>query len=64
MHQAFHQLGCTNEAVQAIVNEQGINNLIELRFLMDKDVKMSCHNIKQPGGVAAGDGGGVSLGHI
>ena len=35
----------------------------ELQFLMDKDVKTLCHNIKQTGGAAAGGVAGANLGH-
>ena len=60
----FTQMGCTNQAANAIVDDQGINWLHELCYLTDTDVETLCKNVKHPGGVAAGNGGGASPGHM
>ena len=62
MYQAFQHLGCTNQAAQAIVDQQGINSLEELHFLLDEDVEMLCRNVKHPGGQALA--GGANLGQL
>ena len=64
MRQAFQRLGRTAAAAMAIVDEQEINSIEVLRFLMDADVETLCHNIKRPGGVAAAPAGGANLGHM
>ena len=56
----FTRMGCMN----AIVDDQGINRLHELRYLTDTDIKTLCKNVKCLGGVAAGNGGGANLGHM
>ena len=45
-------------------DEQEINSIEELRFLMDADVETLCWNIKRPGGVAVAPAGGANLGHM
>ena len=62
MHQAFQHLGCTNQAAQTIVDQQGINSQKELHFLLDEDVEMLCRNVKHPGGHTLA--GGVNLGQL
>ena len=57
-------MGCTNQAANAIVDDQGINRLHELRYLTDTDIETLCKNVKPPGRVAAGNGGGANLGHM
>ena len=64
MRQAFQRLGCTVAVATAIVEEQEINSVEELRFLMDADVETLCRNIKRPGGVAAAPAAGANLGHM
>ena len=64
IRQAFQRLGCTVAAATAIVDEQEINSIEELRFLMDTDVETLCQNIKRPGGVAAAPAAGANLGHM
>ena len=64
MRQAFQRLGCTAAAATAIVEEQEINSVEELRFLMDADVETLCRNTKRPGGVAAAPAAGANLGHM
>ena len=64
MRQAFQRLGCTAAVATAIIDEQEINSIEELRFLMDADVETLCRNIKRPGGVAAAPAAGVNLGHM
>ena len=64
MRQAFQRLGCTVAAATAIVDEQEINGIEELRFLMDADIETICRNIKRPGEVAAAPAAGANLGHM
>ena len=60
----FTHMGCTNQAANAIVDDQGINRLHELCYLTDTDIETLCKNVKRPGRVAAGDGSGANLGHM
>ena len=60
----FTCIGCTDQAANAIVDDQGINQLHELHYLTDTDVETLCKNVKCPGGVAAGDGSGANLGNM
>ena len=60
MHQAFQHLGCTNQAAQANVDQQGINSLEELCFLLDEDVETLCRNVKHPGGQTLAGGANLS----
>ena len=62
--QAFQLLGCTAAAATAIVDEQEINSIEELRFLVDAEVETLCRNIKRPDGVAAAPAAGANLGHM
>ena len=48
----------------AIIDEQEINSIKELRFLMDANVETLCRNIKRRGGVAAAPAGSANLGHM
>ena len=62
MHKAFQHLGCTNQAAQANVDQQGINSLEELCFLLDEDVETLYRNVKHPGGQTLA--GGANLGQL
>ena len=62
--QTFQRLGCTVAVATAIVDEQEINSIEELCFLMDANVETLCQNIKQPGGVTAAPSAGANLGHM
>ena len=64
MHLLFTCMGCTDQAANAIVDDQGINQLYELLSLTDTDVETLCKNVKCLGRVAARDGGGANLGHM
>ena len=64
MHSIFTQMGCMNQAANAIVAYQGINRLNELCYLTDNDIETLCKNVKHLGGVAGGKGGGANLGHM
>ena len=57
-------MGCTNQAANAIVDDQGINRLHELCYLTDTDIETLCKNVKCPDGGTAGNGGGANLGHM
>ena len=57
-------LGCMDQAANAIVDDQHINQLHELCYLTDTDIETLCKNVKCPGRVAAGDGSGANLGHM
>jgi ribosomal protein S13 len=50
MRTAMQRLGCTAEAAQAIVNDQGIDSLVELKSMKDDDVTTLCKVIRRPGG--------------
>lgn len=50
MRTAMQRLGCTLAAAQAIVNDQGIDSLVELKVLKDNDVATLCKVIRRPGG--------------
>ena len=58
----FTQMGCTNQAANVIIDDQGINKLHELRYLTNTGIETLCKNVKCPGGVAAGNGDGADLG--
>ena len=64
MHLLFTCIGCTDQAANAIVDDQGINRLHELRYLTDTDVETLYKNVKCLGRVTAGDGSGANLGHM
>ena len=64
MRSLFTQMGCTNQAANAIVYDQGINQLHTLHYLTNSDVETLCKNVKRPGEVAAGNRGGANLGHM
>ena len=64
MRSLFTQMGCSNQAANAIVDDQGINRLHELCYLTNTDIETLCKNVKHPGGVAAGNRGGANLGHM
>jgi hypothetical protein len=50
MQTMFQRLGCTIAAAQAIVNDQGIDSLAELKALKDSDDATLCKVIRCPGG--------------
>ena len=58
------RMGCSNQAANAIVDDQSINRLHELRYLTNTDIETLCKNVKRLGGVAAGNTGGAKLGHM
>ena len=64
MRLLFSCMGCTEQAANAIVDDQGINRLHELCYLTDIDIETLCKNVKHMGRVAAGDGSGANLGHM
>ena len=61
---SFHLHWMHRSSCNAIVDDQGINQLHELHYLTDTDVETLCKNVKCPGGVAAGDGSGANLGNM
>ena len=60
----FTCMGCKNRAGNTIVDDQGINHLHELRYLIHADDETLCKNVKWLRGVAPGDGGGANLVHM
>ena len=60
----FTHMGCTNQAANAIVDNQDNNRLHELHYLTNTDVETLCKNVKYLGGVAAGNGSRANLGHM
>ena len=53
-----------NQDADTIVDDQGINQLHEFCYHTDTDIETLCKNVKHPGRVAAGDGGGANLFHM
>jgi hypothetical protein len=53
MHQLFQHMGYSQVAATAIVDEQGINSLDELRILKDKEITNLCKVICHPCGQIA-----------
>ena len=50
MHMAFGHLGFSAAAAAAIVNEQAIDSVKELRLLSDKKVQNLCKVVRHPAG--------------
>ena len=57
MRSALVRLGCSNEAATAIVDDQGIDDLDELRVLKDDEIGNLCKVVRRPGGTM-NDGNG------
>jgi hypothetical protein len=51
MRTALERLGASQDATRAIVNDQGIASLDELKVLQDDDVCVLCKTVRRPGGV-------------
>lgn len=51
MRTALERLGASQDAARAIVNDQGIASLDELKVLQDDDVSVLCKTVRRPGGV-------------
>ena len=50
MRAAMTRIGFTETAAQALVEEQGIDNLEEVKLLTDDDIENLCKVIRRPGG--------------
>ena len=50
MHQMFERLGFMTIASNAIIQDQGIDSLEEVRLLESSDVETLCKTIRHPGG--------------
>ena len=50
MCQMFERLGFTTAAANAIIRDQGIDSLHEVRLLKSSDVETLCKTIRRPGG--------------
>jgi len=61
MQAALCRLGFTTQAATAIMADQGINSLEELRILDDKEVESLCKVIRKPGGPTNTAGSTISL---
>ena len=46
------------------MDEQNRASTTSLSYVSSEDVETLCHNIKQPGGAAAGDSGGANFRHM
>jgi len=53
MRQVFQRLGFSQQAATAVVDDQGINSLDELRILKDDEITNLCKVIRRPGGQIA-----------
>ena len=64
MRAAMVRIGFSEQAAQALVEEQGIATLEEIRLLSDDEIESLCKVIRLPGGTiaqpAAGDGAAVA----
>ena len=58
MRQAFIRLGCSQQAAQAIVDDQGIDSIDELKILTDEEVENLCKVVRRPGGQVANPSAG------
>ena len=58
MRQAFIRLGCSQQAAQAVVDDQGIDSINELKILTDEEVENLCKAARRPGGQAASPSAG------
>ena len=50
MRQALIRLGFTQDAANAITQDQGIDSMEELKTLKDSEVKDLCDVVRKPGG--------------
>lgn len=50
MKEAFVRLGMSDAAAAAIVDEQGINSILELQLLTDTEIENLCKVVRRPGG--------------
>ena len=50
MRQMFERLGFTTAAANAIIRDQGIDSLEEVRLLESSDIETLCKTIRRPGG--------------
>ena len=57
----YTRCGFSEAVAAAIVNEQGINTLEEIRFLKDLEIDSLCKVVRRPGGTVAGVGAGSNM---
>lgn len=50
MRAAMTRIGFTEAAAQALVEEQGIDSLEEVKLLTDDEIESLCRVIRRPGG--------------
>jgi ribosomal protein S13 len=50
MREAMTRIGFTEAAARALVEEQGIDNLEEVKLLIDDEIESLCRVIRRPGG--------------
>ncbi|KAI2507366.1 hypothetical protein MHU86_7086 [Fragilaria crotonensis] len=62
MRAAMTRLGFTEAAAQALVDEQGMDSLEEIRLLTDDEIASLCAVIRRPGGMIPAPPGGVAGG--
>jgi ribosomal protein S13 len=58
--QALIRIGFTQDAAQAIVEDQGIDSLEEIALLKDDEITALCKIVRRPGGVDGDEGHTVS----
>ena len=62
MRAAFGRLGLTDQASQAIVGDQGINNINEIKILRDAEIENLCKVVRRPGGMVANNANAITGG--
>ena len=60
MRATMTRIGFTEAATQAIVDDQGIDSLDEIRLLTDEEIGSLCKVLRRPGGTIAGAGAGAA----
>ena len=59
MRAAIVRIGFSDQAAKALLEEQGIATLVEIRLLSDDEIESLCKVIRRPGGTIAQPAAGV-----
>ncbi|KAI2507210.1 hypothetical protein MHU86_7167 [Fragilaria crotonensis] len=60
MRATMTRIGFTEAAAQALVEEQGIDSLDEVRLMTDEEIESLCKVLRRPGGMVPGAGQGAA----
>ncbi|KAI2496192.1 hypothetical protein MHU86_18331 [Fragilaria crotonensis] len=60
MRATMTRIGFTEAAAQAIVEDQGIDSLDEIKLLTDEEIESLCRVLRKPGGMIPGVGAGAA----